>query len=99
MIGTALLGLQASNTLAQTTVPMDAYCDQSKVLLTSLLKDYREHPVITGKMSAVKDGVMSVWINPENNSWTVVVTKDTVSCILSSGTELKVRNSVPGTRL
>ena len=45
-------------------------------------------PFVFGKTSDVAGTVMSIWINPLTKTWTIISTKDTVSCVIGYGTEM-----------
>lgn len=67
-----------------------AVCNDTKVITDNLIKRYREIPLIFGNAEDEAKSTMSFWINLKNKSWSIVVTKDNISCIIGTGTDLKI---------
>ena len=67
-----------------------AVCNDTKVITDNLIKRYREIPLIFGNAEDEAKSTMSFWINLKNKSWSIVATKDNISCIISTGTDLKI---------
>lgn len=72
------------------TVPTEAYCTSTKTLVSSLSEKYKERPFILGKTGDQAGSIMSLWINPTSKSWTIVATKDDISCVIGVGEDFKI---------
>jgi hypothetical protein len=68
----------------------DMYCDDTKTIVKTLREDYKEAPIIIGKASDMAGSVMTLWINPETKSWSIIATKDNTSCIIGVGEKFDV---------
>lgn len=68
----------------------EAPCYHTKTLFDTLKKNYKESPIIAGSTSDVAGSTMSLWMNPVENSWTIVATKDDLSCVIGVGSDFKV---------
>ena len=79
---------QASN--AMEVVPTQAYCTSTKELIAGLSEKYKEKPLLIGKTGDNAGSIMSLWINPTTKSWTIIATKDDMSCIIGVGEEFKL---------
>lgn len=99
-IGVVFIGLLASNTYSQkleTTVKTELPCYNTTELFKSLRENYKELPLITGQTDDEAKSTMSVWLNPIDNEWTIVATKKDLSCVIGTGTDMKVVPSRKGT--
>ena len=93
LIGMVCIGLLANNVHAKEptiveSITTNITCFETEQLITQLKGSYREMPFVFGKTSDVAGTVMSIWINPLTKTWTIVSTKDTVSCVIGYGTEM-----------
>jgi hypothetical protein len=68
----------------------EAPCYDTKTLFDTLRKQYKESPIIAGTASDVAGSTMSLWMHPVDKSWTIVATKDDLSCVIGVGTDFKV---------
>ena len=94
LIGMACIAPLPSNAIqAVDTLSVDAPCFDTKQLFESLRKDHKESPIVYGKSSDTAKSLMSLWIHPVNNTWTMVATKGEFSCIIGVGTEFKLVQS------
>lgn len=71
-------------------INLKAFCNDTKVITDNLMKKYKEFPIIFGNAEDEAKSTMSFWVNPKNNTWSIVATKDTVSCVIGTGTNLKI---------
>jgi len=62
-------------------------CYNTMKIFTELQKVYKEMPVILGKTSDEAGSTMTLWISPKEKTWTIVATKDKLSCIVGAGTD------------
>jgi hypothetical protein len=65
-------------------------CYNTMKVFTELQKTYKEAPMVLGKTSDEAKSTMSLWINATTKSWTIVATKDTLSCIVGAGTDIEL---------
>lgn len=68
----------------------EAPCYDTNTLFGTLKKQHKEAPIITGLASDVAGSTMSLWINTSDNTWTIVATKNDLSCVIGVGTDFKV---------
>ena len=85
-----LIALYAGTIFAGELATREMYCDDTKTITKDLRDKYNEIPVVIGKVDDVAGSLMTLWTNPNNESWTIVATKDDYSCIIGSGTKLTV---------
>ena len=83
----------------ETTVKTELPCYNSKELFKNLREKYKELPLLTGKVDDEANSTMSVWLNPTENDWTIVATKKELSCIIGTGTDLKLIPYKKGTAI
>ena len=62
-------------------------CYNTMKVFTELQKTYKEIPVILGKTSDEAGSTMTLWMSPKEKTWTIIATKDKISCIVGAGTE------------
>jgi len=62
-------------------------CYNTMKIFTELQKVYKEMPVILGKTSDEASSTMTLWMSPKEKTWTIVATKDKLSCIVGAGTD------------
>ena len=65
-------------------------CYNTVKVFNELQKTYKEAPMILGKTSDEAKSTMTLWINTNTKSWTIVATKDTLSCIVGAGTDIEL---------
>jgi len=86
----APLSYSNESTASEGVVNFQAPCYNTTALLNALKNTYKESPIIMGKATDKAESTMSLWSNPIENSWTIVATKNNLSCIIGSGTNLKI---------
>jgi hypothetical protein len=77
-------------------VPTEMYCFATERIANEL-KRFGEVPIVMGLTSDLAGSTMSLWTNPANGSWTLVATKENISCILGAGNKLQILKSRSGT--
>jgi hypothetical protein len=70
----------------ETTLP----CYNTEEIFKSLKDQYKEFPVLTGKAGDFANSTISVWMNPTENSWTIIATKKDITCVIGMGTDMKL---------
>lgn len=89
MIGMVFIAPLASNAeLVEHNIKIP--CDDTAIIVNTLKKDYRELPFILGKANDIAGTIMSLWINPSSKSWTILSTKNDLTCIVGAGEKLEV---------
>ena len=71
-------------------VSVDINCYDTETLFKTLKEDYYEYPIILGITNDKANSTMSVWMQPREKSWTIVATKQDISCIIGTGTNLEL---------
>lgn len=81
------------NANAQEEQSFKSYCDKTEKIFNDLRTNYREQPLLGGKGPSNTTGVMTLWINPTTNSWTILVTYPEKTCVIGGGVDLTlIRN-------
>ena len=44
---------------------------------------------MTGKAEDEANSVVSIWMNPADNNWTILATKKDLTCVVGMGTDMK----------
>ena len=73
-------------------VPNEMFCDDTTAITTALKTEYNEVPIIYGVADDDVNSIMTIWVNPHEESWTIVATKNNTSCVIGFGQKLKVIN-------
>ena len=81
------------------TVKTELPCYNTQELFKSLREKFKELPLLTGKTDDDANSTMSVWLNPIENDWTIVATKKDLSCVVGSGTDMKIIPTRKGTNI
>lgn len=76
------------------TIDIELTCFDTDKLFTLLKTSYIELPIITGRVEDQANSIMTLWINAENKSWTIVATIDEKSCVVGYGKKFSVINLV-----
>ena len=80
-----------TNSYAETfTTPLEAVCDDTQIVTKRLFNSFGEVPIIRGLTSDVSGTIMTMWINPTENSWTILATKDKITCVIGYGKDFKL---------
>ena len=74
------------------SISIDLPCYNTQEIFKSLREKYKEFPVMSGKASDEANSVVSIWMNPIDNNWTIVATKNNLSCVVGMGTDIKILN-------
>lgn len=94
LIGIACLGLQASSAeesiKTEDGITFKAPCFDTNELFAELKRKYKETPIMLGSVSDQASSTMSLWINPKEETWTIISTKNDTSCVIGSGVDFKL---------
>jgi DNA recombination-dependent growth factor C len=89
IIGLILTGSILTGSATE-TVDTQMDCDRTETIGSSLKNTYGELPIISGIANDEAKSLMTVWMNPVTKSWSIVATKDDLSCIIGVGEDFKV---------
>lgn len=78
---TLLLCLNANSE----TITAEFPCEKTSVILKTLVSTYKEQPYLFGLADDVVNSKMSLWVNPKTKSWTILATKDDITCVIGTG--------------
>ena len=81
------------------SISIDLPCYNTKEIFKSLREKYRELPLMTGSVSDEANSVVSLWINPVDNNWTILATKKDITCVVGVGTDMKIVPHKKGTAI
>jgi hypothetical protein len=86
-----ILMLFSRNSYAESfTTPLEAVCDDTQIVTKRLFNTFGEVPIIRGLTSDVSGTVMTMWLNPKDSSWTILATKDKITCVIGYGKDFKL---------
>lgn len=85
-----LTSLITFNANAGEVISRDMFCADTKLIVKDLRDKYNEIPVVTGKVDDEAQSLMTIWMNPVEETWTIVATNKDYSCIIGVGQKLKV---------
>lgn len=69
-------------------------CYNTSELFKTLRIDYLESPLLLGETDDDAQSTMSLWTSKKGASWTLVATRNEVSCVVGTGKNLKVIRQV-----
>ena len=72
------------------TIKTELPCYNTTELFKTLRENYKELPLLTGKADDEANSTMSLWLNPIDNNWTIIATKKELSCVIGTGTDMKL---------
>ena len=68
-------------------VTTDISCYNTDELMKFLREDYKEYPIAMGITNDRANSTMSIWVSPRDKSWTILATKQQISCVIGTGTD------------
>ena len=80
-----LLTAQAKS--PEEVVTTDISCYNTDELMKFLREDYKEYPIAMGLTNDRANSTMSIWVSPRDKSWTILATKQQISCVIGTGTD------------
>lgn len=66
------------------------YCNTTKIIFDTLRREYKEEPMVYGRGATQESTIMSLWINPVNGTWTIVVSTADKTCVVAGGVDIKI---------
>lgn len=101
LIGLTCLWIQTSNAQdtnkAEEVITFEAPCFDTNKLFAELKRKFKETPIIFGNVSDQASSTMSLWINPIEETWTIISTKKDTSCVIGTGVDFKLAPYRKGT--
>lgn len=80
----------AQSKSSEEVVPVNITCYDTDTLLKTLREVYKEYPIAVGMTNDAAKSTTSIWVNPKDKSWTIVATKQSISCIIGVGIEFEL---------
>lgn len=77
------------------TITSTMPCDDTKVITEYLTKNFKEIPLLMGKAEDEAGSVMSFWANFKTGTWTIIATKNQLSCVIGVGKNMKIIDTNP----
>jgi hypothetical protein len=67
-------------------------CGDTKTMFSQLRTEHGEEPFIYGKEFVYPTDAMSIWVNPKNLSWSILLTRGNKTCLIGTGTNFTIAN-------
>lgn len=99
MVCTGLLPNNSYSQKLEDTVTVDLPCYNTQEIFKSLREKYKEMPFMTGKADDSAKSIVSIWMNPIDSNWTIVATKNDITCVIGLGTDMKIVPYKKGTSI
>jgi hypothetical protein len=81
------------------SISIDLPCYNTKEIFKSIREKYKELPFMTGQASDEANSIVSIWLNPVDNNWTILATKKDLTCVVGMGTNMKIIPYKKGTAI
>ena len=72
------------------SISVNLPCYNTKEIFKSLREKYKELPFMTGQVGDEASSIVSIWLNPVDNNWTILATKKDLTCVVGVGTDMKI---------
>ena len=93
------LPIKAYSQKVEESITADMPCYNTTEIFKSLKEKYKEIPLMTGKAEDEANSVVSIWMNPVDNNWTILATKKDLTCVVGMGTDMKIIPYKKGTSI
>jgi len=83
------LSLTLNNAQAKSpeeVVPTEIICYDTATLFKTLKETHKESPIAAGMTNDNAQSTTTIWVNSRTKSWSIVATKQAISCIIGAGT-------------
>lgn len=80
-----LLTAQAKS--PEEVVSIEINCYDTNEIIKILRETYNEIPIAMGITNDNVNSTMSLWVSPNEKTWTITATKQTISCVIGTGTD------------
>jgi hypothetical protein len=68
----------------------DSYCDKTENIFKALRERFNEMPYVTGTAEDMANSTMSMWVNPTTGTWSILSTKNALTCVIGTGGKFKL---------
>ena len=94
-----LLGLpiKSYSQKVEESITADMPCYNTTEIFKSLREKYKELPFMIGQASDEANSLVSIWLNPVDNNWTILATKKDLTWVVGVGTDMKIIPHKKGT--
>lgn len=80
-----LSSLVLSCAYAQEKKTIEIACNDSEAIFKALTEQYGEQPFVFGRKNQSSTSIMSLWLNPDTQSWSLLVTDPEKTCAVLAG--------------
>ena len=99
MVCTGLLPNNSYSQEIKDKITADLPCYNTTEIFKSLREKYKELPLMTCKVDDEANSIVTIWMNPVDNNWTILATKKDISCVIGMGTNMKIVPYKKGTSI
>jgi hypothetical protein len=85
LLSLTLLTAQAKS--PEEVVTVEITCYDTDTLFKTLKETYKEYPIAAGMTNDKANSTTTIWVSAKDKSWTLVATKQSISCIIGAGIE------------
>ena len=79
------------------TVETELPCYNTEETFKSLREKFKEFPFMIGRAGDFANSIVSIWMNPVDGNWTIIATKNDLTCVIGTGTDMKIAPYKKGT--
>ena len=72
------------------SISVNLPCYNTTEIFKSIREKYKELPFMIGQASDEANSLVSIWLNPVDNNWTILATKKDLTCVVGVGTDMKI---------
>ena len=94
-----LLPIKSYSQQIEESITADMPCYNTTEIFKSLREKYKELPFMTGQVADEASSIVSIWLNPVDNNWTILATKKDLTCVVGMGTDMKIIPHKKGTAI
>jgi len=94
-----LLPIKSYSQQIEESITADMPCYNTKEIFKSIREKYKELPFMTGQVADEASSIVSIWLNPVDNNWTILATKKDLTCVVGMGTDMKIIPHKKGTAI
>jgi hypothetical protein len=84
----SLLTLVSINAFAVEEINYTVPCHDTREVYNELTSEYNETIVLGGKSQI---GIMTLWVNTDTRTWTIMITNKEKTCVISAGDNLSIK--------
>jgi hypothetical protein len=92
---TLVLVFSAVNCLAAEQRKFTVVCDKTEEVIATLRDKYQEIPILAGRSFNSARSTISVWGNPEKETFTILDSHDGMSCVIGIGDNVTILLTEP----